>query len=271
MKVSDLHGRSFGVIAGRGLYPEIICKRLLNKGADVFVVTLAGQASAYAFKECTGVNRFFAGQINKISRYFLNNGVSSVIMAGGVSRLGISRYLKPDISALRLLVYGLKGDDFFLKRVADLFLKKGITVIDPSPYVSDLFALKGRIAGPDLSNNLKIELEIAFNYAAEFSKTDRGQTVSVYKGRLWKTEDIRGTDALIADLPGPGAVTVKTAKKNQDRRFDMPVIGPSTIMIAAKRGVAAIGVEAGSVLILDCNKVIYLCDKYNIILTGRHV
>ena len=63
-----------------------------------------------------------------------------------------------------------------------------------------------------------------------------------------------GTDAALrrgAELGGPGAVVVKTAKPDQDLRFDLPAIGPDTIALAASLKLRAIGLEAARSIVLD--------------------
>lgn len=52
------------------------------------------------------------------------------------------------------------------------------------------------------------------------------------------------------DMP-EGGVLVKASKPGQDRRVDMPTIGPQTFMRAAEIGLRGVVVEAGGVMVLD--------------------
>jgi UDP-2,3-diacylglucosamine hydrolase len=54
-----------------------------------------------------------------------------------------------------------------------------------------------------------------------------------------------------AALPGHNAILFKAPKPTQDRRVDLPVIGPETAMAAQKAGLAGIVIEAGGVMVLD--------------------
>ena len=61
---------------------------------------------------------------------------------------------------------------------------------------------------------------------------DIGQTIAVKSAAVVAVEAMEGTDAVIAragQLAGRGVRIVKVAKPNQDMRFDVPVVGVSTI------------------------------------------
>lgn len=57
-----------------------------------------------------------------------------------------------------------------------------------------------------------------------------------------------------------GGILYKAPKAGQDRRVDLPVIGPATVMAAAAAGVDAIAIEAGGVMVLDADEVVALAD-----------
>jgi DUF1009 family protein len=92
--------------------------------------------------------------------------------------------------------------------------------------------------------------------------------VIAHRGRIVGREGRAGTDALLARAPGPGAVLAKAVKPGQDRRFDMPAIGPSTIIIAERVGLRAIAVEQGGVLLLRKPRVLELCQERGVSLVG---
>jgi UDP-2,3-diacylglucosamine hydrolase len=49
---------------------------------------------------------------------------------------------------------------------------------------------------------------------------------------------------------------IKLAKRNQDMRFDVPVIGTETISVAAEAKIRVIALEAGRTLLLEKAEVI---------------
>jgi len=48
-----------------------------------------------------------------------------------------------------------------------------------------------------------------------------------------------------------GWMLIKTAKPNQDMRFDVPAAGTETIKVMKEEGVVALALRAGSTIIID--------------------
>jgi len=92
-------------------------------------------------------------------------------------------------------------------------------------------------------------------------------------------EAAEGTDRLldrIAELrrigritapPGVG-VLVKAPKPGQDRRFDLPSIGPRTIENVARAGLAGIAVAAGSTILAEAEATAAAADREKIFVVG---
>jgi len=92
-------------------------------------------------------------------------------------------------------------------------------------------------------------------------------------------EGAEGTDNLLARVaelrrqrrlttpPGVG-VLVKAPKPAQDRRFDLPSIGPRTIENAAGAGLAGVAVAAGSTIIAGAAQAAAAADREKIFLIG---
>jgi len=73
-----------------------------------------------------------------------------------------------------------------------------------------------------------------------------------------------GTDALIAragQLAGVGVHIVKVAKPNQDMRFDVPVVGVSTIEAMKLAGATALSIDARKTLMIDGDAMIAAAQK----------
>jgi DUF1009 family protein len=85
---------------------------------------------------------------------------------------------------------------------------------------------------------------------------------------------MEGTDAVIAragQLAGSGVRIVKVAKPNQDMRFDVPVIGVSTIDAMAAAGADALSVDAGKTLMIDGEAIVRAADAAGITIVGRRL
>ena len=61
---------------------------------------------------------------------------------------------------------------------------------------------------------------------------------------------------------------VKVSKPRQDMRFDVPVIGPATIVTASAAGVDVIAFEAGKTLILGMEDVVANCGRLGVSLVA---
>jgi len=62
---------------------------------------------------------------------------------------------------------------------------------------------------------------------------------------------------------------VKVAKPNQDMRFDVPVIGVSTIDAMKAAGADALSIDAGRTLMIDGNAILKAADDAGICIVGR--
>ena len=92
-------------------------------------------------------------------------------------------------------------------------------------------------------------------------------------------EAAEGTDAMLARVvemrangrvraaAGSG-VLVKAPKHGQDRRFDLPSIGPQTVEEVARAGLAGIAVVAGSTIIAEPERLIAAADRAGIFVVG---
>ncbi|OPZ97312.1 MAG: hypothetical protein BWY71_01657 [Planctomycetes bacterium ADurb.Bin412] len=65
-----------------------------------------------------------------------------------------------------------------------------------------------------------------------------------------------------------GWTLIKTAKPNQDMRFDVPTVGVATIENLKKNQAGCVVVEAGKTLILDMPETLKLADRYKIAIIG---
>jgi len=103
---------------------------------------------------------------------------------------------------------------------------------------------------------------------------DLGQAGVVAAGVCLGVEAIEGTDALLARVaalpearrPMAGGVLVKLAKPGQDRRIDLPSIGPRTVEGAARAGLRGIVVEADAANLIERDAMIRAADAAGLFL-----
>ena len=89
------------------------------------------------------------------------------------------------------------------------------------------------------------------------SPADVGQAVVVQEGLVLAVEAVEGTDAMIAraaNLKRDSAkapILIKMCKHGQERRADLPTLGPDTVQAVAAAGFRGIAVEAGAAILVD--------------------
>ncbi|MFO8073149.1 MAG: UDP-2,3-diacylglucosamine diphosphatase LpxI [Polyangia bacterium] len=262
-------GPTLGVLAGRGAYPHELAAELGAGGHRVAIAGIRGQAAPPPPGICDSWAEFPLGAIGRVARWFLERGASTAFFAGGVDRATAGRSLRLDRHSARLVLRALLGgDDRLLRAAAESFAALGVEIGDPTPFVGKMLAGAGRLSGPEPDPDSLRDLEVATRAALGIGARDAGQSAIALGGRVAGIEDRRGTDALLESAPGPGAVLAKMVKPGQDRRFDMPAVGPETIRRARAAGVRAIGVEAGGVLLLSKERVLILSARAGISLLG---
>ena len=72
----------------------------------------------------------------------------------------------------------------------------------------------------------------------------------------------------IAGIPAGTGVLVKAPKQGQDRRIDLPSIGPKTIDSAINAGLNGIAVVAGSAIVAEPNRIAEMADRANLFVVG---
>jgi hypothetical protein len=103
--------------------------------------------------------------------------------------------------------------------------------------------------------------------ALQLAGLDLGQTVVVREGACVAVEAMEGTDETIeraARLTGGNLVVVKVSKPRQDMRFDVPVVGLSTVEVMRRSRATALAIDAYRTLLFDRGKLIEAADAARI-------
>ena len=115
------------------------------------------------------------------------------------------------------------------------------------------------------------DIEFGWEMAGAVGRLDIGQCVVVKDRVVVAVEAVEGTDEAIrrgGKLARSGAVVIKRFKPQQDRRFDLPAIGPGTIRAMADCGAAVLAIEAGRAVFLDREEAIAAADEAGIAVVG---
>lgn len=250
----------FGLIAGAGRFPLIFAEEARAQGLFLVAIALKGIASNEIDRLASQVHWIEIGEFQKMIDIFKAESVAEVIMAGKIPKT----YLFSNITFDERLRNTLKkiannNDDSILLALVSELGSEGITVRDSTLFLNNLLIGDGVITGGELDENELRDARYGFNIAKQIAGLDIGQTVVVKNRAVLAVEAIEGTDEAIyrgGALGKGGVVVAKVSKPNQDKRFDMPVIGMNTINVMVKAGAKTLVVDAGKTIFLDKEKVI---------------
>lgn len=265
-----------GIVTGSGLLPELVSVAAKGQGRDVFLLALEGHANP-DFVARSGFPHVWVrlGAAGQGFDALRAAGVAEVVMAGGVRRPSI-RELAPDWRAAKFFArVGLAalGDDGLLSAVCKEFEAEGFKVLGPDQILASLLARSGVLGSVQPSDQAKADIAHGLRIVHALGDLDIGQAVVVQEGLVLGIEAIEGTAALIERCgslrrEGQGGVLVKAAKPKQERRVDLPSIGPDTVRQAHSAGLCGIAVEAGRALILDEAAAVAEADRLGLFLVG---
>ncbi|MCC7422671.1 MAG: UDP-2,3-diacylglucosamine diphosphatase LpxI [Planctomycetaceae bacterium] len=269
-------GDRIGILAGNGRFPIVFAEAARRMGLEVYCAGVLGMTSEDLPAACTNFIEAGFGKLGKAIRYFNRHKVTRVVMAGKIEktklyeRFRILRNL-PDWRTLHMLFwYATKNhaDDTMLTAVIREFQRDGIDFESAVDLVPELLVKHGFLTRRKPSSAQWRDIHYGWELAKAMGGLDVGQSVVVAEQAVLAVEAIEGTDACIkrcADLcPRGGFTVVKVAKPQQDRRFDMPTIGPQTIKSLAEAGGRVLAIESDQTIILDQAEAIELANRFGI-------
>ena len=263
---------SFGIIAGNGVYPQMIARSARRAGVERLVaVAFQNETDPKLAELVDEIEWINVGQLGRLISIFQKKHVPQAVMAGQIHPKNLFD-LRPDFKALALLArLKARNAESIFGAVGDELTKAGITLLPATTFMDDCLAATGLIAGPKLNAREEADVLYGFQIAKEISRLDVGQTVIVKKGTVLAVEAFEGTNEAIkrgGTLGRGEAVMIKVSKPNQDFRFDVPVIGPGTLEAGREGGLRVIAVEAGRTLLLDKETLFENAMRYRISVVG---
>jgi DUF1009 family protein len=268
-----------GLIAGNGRFPFLVLDAARGAGHDVTVVALKDEtfpelADLAARPPAAAFHWISLGQLGTLISLFTDAGVTQAVMAGQVKHVKLfSVMASADKTLLGVLMrLKSKNTDGLIGGIADALRDQGIELLHSTAFLEPLLARDGVLTrrAPD-ADELQ-DLAFGYRVADIIAGLDVGQTIAVKSAAVVAVEAMEGTDAVIAragQLAGPGVRVVKVAKPQQDMRFDVPVVGVSTIEAMKAAGADALSIDAGKTLMIDGDAVIKAADEAGIVIVGR--
>jgi hypothetical protein len=260
-----------GLIAGNGRFPVLFADAAKLAGFAVTAVAHRGETPDVLDQHVDDVRWIKVGQLGHMIEHFKSAGVETVVMAGGIKKTRMFTEYRPDWRAVKVLARVRHlNDDVLLRAVADELEAEGITVGDATRYLPSLIAEAG-VLTTEPSREQWEDVRFGVEMVRAVGGLEIGQCVVVKNRTVLAVEAIEGTDEAIrrgGRLANGGAVVVKMAKPQQDLRFDIPAVGPTTIASMQEVGAAVLAVEAGKTLMLDKADLLEAARKASISVVG---
>jgi len=270
------------IICGGGSLPMTVADAVHRNGRAVVLFPIHGWADPSAIIRYPHhwLHLGSAGRFHRLARM---EGCRDVVVIGNIVRPAIHE-LRFDWLTLRLLPRVVRifkgGDDKLLSGIAKIIEDHGFRLVGAHEVAPEILVGEGALGLVKPSDAHAHDIERGFELIAALAPFDVGQAAVVANDRVLAVEAAEGTDhmldrvaALRAEgrikIPDNTAILVKSPKPPQDRRVDLPSLGPRTVEKAAHAKLAGIAVAAGETVIAEPLRVAEAADRAGLFVVGR--
>jgi DUF1009 family protein len=257
------------LIAGEGILPVEIARRLTEGGNAPLVLTLRSDAEAFR-GIANPLVRLRCPGLSRVIREIRRHGAQNALMAGRVPKRLIYIPALFDPLTLRVLAQSARDDHSLLASVVGALESAGIPVVPYWQILPEFFAPEGRLGHRNPTADEMRDVLCGVEVLRATLPCSFGQALAVADGAVVAVEAMEGTDAMIAragELAAKG-VLVKMMRADQDARYDLPTVGPDTIRNMSRAGLTCLAVEARRTLILDAEETFDLAERGDIAVWG---
>jgi DUF1009 family protein len=267
--------RRLGIIAGGGVLPAKVAAAARAAGRGVYIVGLEGFADPAVLAPWPHEIRRL-GAASRIIAALRENGCQDLVMIGPVRRPSLLD-LRPDAEGAKLLARVgravFAGDDGLRAAVIRVLTEEGFRVIGMHEIIREAVAPPGVLTRTQPDAQAMTDVRRGIQVARLLGTADVGQGCVVQQGLVLAVEAIEGTDAMLARASvlrrdGIGGVLVKLVKPGQDKRADLPTIGPDTVRNAAAAGLRGIAFEANATILAEREACLAAADSAGLFLLG---
>jgi len=263
-----------GILAGGGPLPGNLIEACKSSGREYFVLAFEGQADPNVIGEAPQAWVRLGAVEEAIGRLRAEQ-CEELVLAGPVRRPSLAE-LRPDRRAARFLARGIlrKGDNGLLGAVVrSLEEEEGFRVVGADTILADLRAGVGPFGRHTPTTDSEADIACGIDKVHEIGLLDIGQAAVIRQGVVLGVEAAEGTEDLLQRCNSPqgenrSGVLVKLPKPGQEKRADLPTIGPDTVAGAAAAGLAGIAVAAGATLVIDPARVAADADAAGLFVVG---
>ncbi|HEV3372839.1 MAG TPA: UDP-2,3-diacylglucosamine diphosphatase LpxI [Xanthobacteraceae bacterium] len=267
------------IICGGGSLPLAVAGAARRQGRGVVLFALRGWAdpdwvAAYPHHWVR------IGQLGRFCRSARREGCRDVVFIGSIVRPSLWQ-IWPDLTTMRLMPRIISmfrgGDDHLMSGLANLFEDLGFRPVGAHEIAPEILVPEGAAGRFRPSDSNLGDIALGLDLLRTIGRFDVGQATIVADGHVLAVEAAGGTDEMLSEVAelrrkgrirSSGGVLVKAPKPGQDRRVDLPTIGPKTVAGAVRAGLAGIAVIAGDAIIAEPDQVAQAADRERIFIVG---
>jgi DUF1009 family protein len=272
-------GSPIGIVSGGGSVPFAVADAAARRDRRPVLFALRGCADAD--KVAAYPHHWIGlGQVGGLCRLARQERCEDLVFIGSVVRPAVWQ-LRLDFGALALLprLVGLfrGGDAHLLSGVANYFEERGFRVVGAHEVAPEILMPEGVVGRFEPRESDRCDIARGLDLLRTIGRFDIGQATVVTGNHILAVEAADGTDEMLTHVAelrrrgrirSPGGILVKAPKPGQDRRLDMPTIGPRTIEGAVRAGLAGIAVVAGEAIMTEVESVRQAADRGRLFLIG---
>ncbi len=263
------------IIAGEGALPAVLHARLIAEGQDPLVVEMEGHPSEIADADPI---QFRVEHLGSLLTDLRDRGVTQLCLVGRIERpdldpSAVDEATEPFVPGISAALEA--GDDGALREVLFIIEEFGFELLAAHEILPDLLPAEGVMTKSAPGPRDESDAVRAAGIVAALGAADIGQGCVVAAGQALAVEALGGTDWMLRSLarnrPGTakGGILYKGPKPGQDRRADLPVVGPGTVEGARAAGLSGIVIERGGVMVLDREALVAACEAAGLFLWVR--
>jgi len=267
------------IICGAGSLPFAVADAALRQGRAVVLFPFRGFADPHLVAIYPH-HWMRLGQFGRFCRIARREGCRDVVLIGSLVRPALWQ-LRPDFGTLRVIPTVIRmfrgGDDHLMSIIVKGLEERGFRPIGAQEIAPEILMPIGAVGRFEPSDREQRDIARGLAVLRAIGPFDVGQAAVVADYRVLAVEAADGTDGMLAHVAAlrrsgrirvAGGVLVKAPKPTQDRRIDLPTIGPQTIEGAARAGLAGIAVVAAGTIMAQAERIRQSADRERIFLVG---
>jgi DUF1009 family protein len=244
------------MIAGEGEFPFRVARAARERNILVTAIGIQGITSPDLARQVHQMHWVEFGKMSRLIELCHEAGFTKAVMVGRIQHNNIFQLTKIDWRGIKMLAKAptRRADDLLGAVTAEL-ARENIELLDSTLLLRECMPPAGLLT-PSCPPGESVLDDIEFGrpLAGALAEMDVGQTLVVKQRTVVAVEAMEGTDKTIlraGDLAGDGCVVIKVCKPNQDRRFDVPVVGLATVRKLVRARCAALAFPGGEILFFE--------------------